>query len=167
MPNRRTKLAACLRPGSNWTLCWIAVWSAAGFGALWAQTPTASSGSANTRSTGTLRLTPQSAEMIEDPQSPVSDDLPNLRREGTHLREERGRFEYSGDRVMFTTSDSRTRFTVLENLNLQRVAQILAGSADSLEWTVSGVITEFQGMNFLLVTRATRATANSERRRSF
>ncbi|HUY91810.1 MAG TPA: hypothetical protein VMV10_23915 [Pirellulales bacterium] len=170
MPSRRIRLTARFRPSTNWGWCVVVAWVAAGIGALRAQAPIDSSapaGAANTRSTGSLRLTPQSAEMIEDPQSPVSDGSANLRREGTHLREERGRFESGGDRVTFIAADGKTRFVVLENLNLQRIAQILGGSADSLEWSVNGVITEFQGVNFLLVTRATRATATSERRRSF
>ena len=164
------KSSAHLRPQRAWICGLVAAWAAAGIGAIWAQAP----GDANTApsppstiSRGTLRLTPQSAEMIEDSESPLSDDKANLRREGTHLREERGRFEYGGDRVTFTAADGQTRFLVLENLNLQRIVQILSGSGDSLQWTVNGVITEFQGMNYLLVTRATRATATSERRRSF
>lgn len=164
------KSPAHLRPKRASICCLIAAWAAAGIGALWAQAPVDSGAAASVQSTisqGTLRLTPQSAEMIEDPESSLSDDLANLRREGTHLREERGRFEYSGDRMTFTATDRKTRFVVLENLNLQRIVQILSGSGDSLQWTVNGVITEFQSMNFLLVTRATRATATSERRRSF
>lgn len=170
MPDRRMKSPAHHWPQGAWFCCLIAAWAAAGFGALRAQAPGGSDAAKSAQSTisrGTLRLTPESAEMIEDPQSLLSDDAANLRREGTHLREERGRFDYSGDRVTFTAADRKTRFVVLENLNLQRIVQILSGSGDSLEWTVNGVITEFQGMNFLLVTRATRATATSERRRSF
>lgn len=144
-------------------------WAAAGIGVLRAQSPTnavAEARGANGKG-ATLRLSPLAAEMIEEDQLAVSDDSANLRREGTQLREERGRFEFSGDRIAFITSETKTRFLGLENLNLQRIAQISGGSAESLEWTVSGVITEFQGTNFLLVTRATRATATTARRRSF
>lgn len=160
------------RPGAHrpsvW--CWIAlVWAAAGIGALRAQSPTGAIAEARGASGkgATLRLSPLAAEMIEDEQPDYSDGSANLRREGTQLREARGRFEFSGDRIVFIATDAKTRFLGLENLNLQRIAQISGGSAEELEWTVSGVITEFQGTNYLLVTRATRATATTARRRSF
>ena len=168
--NWRIKVAR--RPWANRPKVWCCIalaWVVAGISVLRAQSPSseiAESRGANGKG-ATLRLSPLAAEMIEDDQSAVSDVSANLRREGTHLREERGRFEFSGDRILFITSESKTRFLGLENLNLQRIAQISDGSADALEWTVSGVITEFQGTNYLLVTRATRATATTARRRSF
>jgi hypothetical protein len=54
---------------------------------------------------------------------------------------------------MFYAADNR-RFTTLENLNLERVARVISDSPDTLEWTVSGTITEFQGANYLLLSRA-------------
>lgn len=168
--NRRMSVAR--RPWAKRPGIWCCValaWSVAGITALKAQSPTSPGVESRTVNAkgATLRLSPLAAEMIEDSQSPVSDDSANLRREGTQLREERGRFEFSGDRIAFITAETKTRFIGLENLNLQRIAQISAGSADSLEWTVSGVITEFQGTNYLLVTRAALATASTARRRSF
>lgn len=170
-PNRQTKPAFWLWAQRPAIWCWMALaWAAVGMGALWAQAPTNSGAKPQalpTQGAPSLRLSPLSAEMIEDTQSPVSDDTANLRREGTQIREERGHFEFNGDRVAFIATETKTRFIGLENLNLQRIAQILGGSADPLEWTVNGVVTEYQGTNFLLVTRATRATATSARRRSF
>ena len=158
-------------PARHGLWCLIAVaWTAAGISALRAQAPTNSDGQPRTLRSqigAASRLGPSASEVIGDAQAPLSDDIANLRREGTQLREERGRFEFNGDRITFIAAESQTRFVGLENLNLQRIAQILGGSADSLEWTVNGVITEFQGTNFLLVTRATRATATTARRRSF
>ena len=168
------------RPSRNrvrhWSLrrglwCFFAAaWAAAGISALRAQAPNEADGQPRTlrpQSGAASRPGPSAAEVIGDAQVPLSDDAANLRREGTQLREARGRFEFNGDRVTFIAAEGQTRFIGLENLNLQRIAQMLGGSADSLEWTVSGVITEFQGTNFLLVTRATRATATTARRRSF
>lgn len=149
--------------------CAALVWAAAGLGALRAQAPNSRTEAVvvSAKQTGAPRPGAQAAETIEDAQASASDNSANLRREGTQLREERGRFEFNGDRIAFITAETKTRFIGLENLNLQRIAQILGDSADSLEWTVNGVITEFQGTNYLLVTRAARATSTSARRRSF
>lgn len=168
--DRRIDVACQPRAKRLSVWCCVALaWVAAGIGVLRAQSPAnavAEAQGANSKG-ATLRLTPLAAEMIEDSQPDFSDDSANLRREGSQLREERGRFEFSGDRVVFISTETKTRFIGLENLNLQRIAQISGGSADALEWTVSGVITEFQGTNYVLVTRATRATATTARRRSF
>ena len=74
-------------------------------------------------------------------------------REGTTLVDVSGRFLRSAGRFTFQTVDDR-RYIALENLALERVAQQLQEDAGSLEWTVSGVVTEYRAGNFLLVTRA-------------
>ena len=42
----------------------------------------------------------------------------------------------------------------LENLALERVARAMQQGRGDVNWEVSGEITEFQGENFLLITRA-------------
>ena len=74
-------------------------------------------------------------------------------REGTELIDQQGAFRMTGDRVTFFTDSGSGRFIVLENLALQRVARTIEDSPVPLDWTVSGVITEFHGDNFLLVRR--------------
>lgn len=77
------------------------------------------------------------------------------RREGSLLKAQIGRFEITGDRVTFYPSDNEEeQFRVLENLALERVVRALTETHTRRKWNVSGLITEFQGTNFLLVHRA-------------
>lgn len=73
-------------------------------------------------------------------------------REGTKLTNQAGFFRLTGDRLTFYTPDGQ-RFGGLENLGLERVAKMVAESPDPLEWSVCGTVTEYQGANFLLVSR--------------
>jgi hypothetical protein len=75
-------------------------------------------------------------------------------REGTRLTDVSGRFEIAGDRVTFFPAASRESYRLLENLSLERVAQVLSESRLRQEWTVSGTLTEFRGANYLLLTKA-------------
>jgi hypothetical protein len=43
---------------------------------------------------------------------------------------------------------------VLENLALQRISQVLDENRGPRQWIVSGLITEYRGSNYLLVTKA-------------
>jgi len=85
-----------------------------------------------------------------------------LFREGTQLRDRRGRFEAAGAAADFVDDDGM-RFGGLKNLNLQRVSQVLRNSrsSDNLEWTVSGTVTEFGGRNYLLITRVVRRSPST------
>lgn len=75
-------------------------------------------------------------------------------REGAKLTDVHGRFELTGERVAFYPADGSDTLPVLENLALERTAQILQDSRGKQEWIVSGVITEFRGSNYLLLTKA-------------
>ena len=75
-------------------------------------------------------------------------------REGTEIVDRAGYFRTAGDRVIFFTVDGRDRFIVLENLNLERIAQAIADDPEQLQWTVTGSITEFCSDNFLIIHRA-------------
>lgn len=147
------------------------VWALAGLGVLCAQPPVGTkpdAGAASPPPQGASSTLPAPSNLADkDALAPLSDESGFLRREGTQLREQRGHFETAGARISFVAADRKTRFVGLENLNLQRIAQIVGGSSETLDWTVTGLITEYQGTNYLLVTRATRATANSGRRKSF
>jgi hypothetical protein len=81
-----------------------------------------------------------------------------VRREGTLLRDEPGRFVASGNRLTFVTSDGTT-YVGLENLNLQRISKVVAASPDPVQWFVSGTLTEFDGLNYLLVSHVRRRSA--------
>ncbi|MEX2185785.1 MAG: hypothetical protein WD875_03280 [Pirellulales bacterium] len=79
-------------------------------------------------------------------------------REGTRWQQERGVFTLVGDRVTFT-NQRKQNFVVLENLNLERVVRTIEENrtvtdADTLEWNIDATVTEFRGVNFILVTRS-------------
>lgn len=89
------------------------------------------------------------------PQQPAT--TPGLRRpyrlrEGSEIHEQIGLFKPSGERMVFETAGQR--FIVLENLNLERIARVTSENPQPVQWKVTGTVTEFRGMNFLLVRRA-------------
>lgn len=89
-----------------------------------------------------------------------------LRREGTELRDEPGRFLSVGNRQTFVSADGAS-YVVLENLNLERVVKIVAASPDAVDWFISGKISEYQGANYLLISRARRQAAAVKLPRGF
>lgn len=52
------------------------------------------------------------------------------------------------------------RYQVLENLALQRVAEAIIQDPKDARWAVTGVITEFDGENWLLLSTVLRAPSN-------
>jgi hypothetical protein len=56
-----------------------------------------------------------------------------------------------------TRSSTGSRIRVLENLALQRVAQIIQQDPSDNRWMINGVVTEFFGENRLLMTSVVRA----------
>ncbi|MFZ5831902.1 MAG: hypothetical protein ACOY3P_17585 [Planctomycetota bacterium] len=79
-------------------------------------------------------------------------------REGEELVDAQGTFRLTGDRVTFLSADGRLRLVVLENLALERVGRVLVAHSQPLRWTVSGVITEYRGVNYVLLRRAVLVT---------
>lgn len=75
-------------------------------------------------------------------------------REGTQLVDQPGSFQRTSGRLVFQASDGR-RYVGLENLNLERVAQVVVDNPAQLDWFVSGTVTEYRGSNYLLIKRAT------------
>jgi hypothetical protein len=74
-----------------------------------------------------------------------------------------GRFELSGDRVTFFPGAGRDSYRLLENLALERVAQVISESRTRQEWMVSGTLTEFRGANYLLLTKAVIKSSTPEK----
>jgi hypothetical protein len=72
-------------------------------------------------------------------------------REGTRVEGRVGYFKLTGKRWSFVPAGTNERFTVLENLALERIARILNERPDSPTWRVAGMVTEFQGVNYLLI----------------
>jgi hypothetical protein len=74
--------------------------------------------------------------------------------EGTRLIDDVGTFQDVGDRVVFLPGGNKDSYRVLENLALERISRTLDENRRPRQWVVSGVITEFRGANYLLVTKA-------------
>ena len=79
-------------------------------------------------------------------------------REGSLVSDETGSFEFVGERIIFVPAGGRESLRVLENLALERIVRELGDARDQRNWVVSGVLTEFKGANYLLVTRSLLAT---------
>ncbi len=87
-------------------------------------------------------------------------------REGSKLNDQTGNFKLTGDRVTFVAADGKFKFLCLENLCIERVSRVISDSPDQLEWSVSGLITEYRGANYLLATQAVLRTKSDRLRRS-
>src|SRR3972149_6899417 len=70
------------------------------------------------------------------------------------IQNQAGYFRITGARISFVPAENQHLFVGLENLILERVAQITAASSDQSQWIVSGVITQYRGTNFLLLSQA-------------
>ena len=79
-------------------------------------------------------------------------------REGTKITDVLGTFKVTGDRANFYVKETNQRFGGLENLNLARVVNTIINSPDEHEWAVSGIITEYRGSNYVLITKVIRKT---------
>ncbi|ADB14819.1 hypothetical protein Psta_0123 [Pirellula staleyi DSM 6068] len=75
-------------------------------------------------------------------------------REGSKLESVEGHFEFSGDRISFQTIASQESFRLLENLSLERVSKVLGEDREPQTWIVSGLVTEYRGSNYLLISKA-------------
>ena len=75
-------------------------------------------------------------------------------RENTRLVDIAGTFQaIGGDSVAFQPAGGKESLRVLENLALERISRSLEDNRGS-KWTVSGLVTEYRGSNYLLVTKA-------------
>jgi hypothetical protein len=104
----------------------------------------------------------------ESPQDNSKDAVQKsqLRREGTELRDEPGRFIPAGNRLNFVSSGGAS-YIGLENLNLERVGKIVADSSESVDWFITGTVSEYQGANYLFISRARRKPSLPQSRRRF
>jgi len=98
---------------------------------------------------------PPAGKTAEQPaqESPATSAADRQWREGAELTDVPGTFNIHNGRVVFQPADGRKQLVALENLNLERVARVLGDQTDPLQWVVSGVITEYRGVNFLLMRR--------------
>lgn len=96
--------------------------------------------------------------------TPDANESKVLVREGTELRDRRGHFEFTGDLAVFVDDDGM-RFGGLKNLSMERVVETLRATRrpEDFSWTVSGVVTEFAGRNYLLMNRVVRRSLTPDR----
>lgn len=79
-----------------------------------------------------------------------------LLREGARVEAKRAKCRVAGERLLIEFEDGRT-LDALANLAAQRVFQACRDDESDSEWIVSGKITEFQNMNYLLLESVLRA----------
>jgi len=83
-------------------------------------------------------------------------------RENTRLVDVVGTFQaIGGDNVAFQPAGGKDSLRVLENLALERISRSLEDNRGST-WTVSGLVTEYRGSNYLLVTKAVTQQQQSD-----
>ena len=63
--------------------------------------------------------------------------------------------------VTFSPEGSKESYRVLENLALQRVVQVLEDNRGPRKWVISGLITEYRGSNYLLLTKVQQHDVDS------
>lgn len=85
---------------------------------------------------------------------PAADGKEERLREGMKITQIVGRFEAAGEQVTFIRGDGKESLRALQNLALERIVQSIQEERGRYQWVVSGVITEFRGANYLLITRA-------------
>ena len=86
-------------------------------------------------------------------QKPIKE---TLLREGARVEAKRAKCRVAGERLLIEFDDGRT-LDALANLAAQRVLQACRDDESDSAWIVSGKITEFQNMNFLLLESVLRA----------
>jgi hypothetical protein len=78
-------------------------------------------------------------------------------REGTRIQRQIGWFKTAGDRLTFQAQASGAKYIGLENLALERIAKVVSDRHDhpqQLLWEVSGTLTEYRGVNYVLISHA-------------
>ena len=86
------------------------------------------------------------------PEEAVDSDLERfLLREGAQVRDHIGVVQARGARYVFVSGSDERRFTLLENLALQRMLQASEDWLDTPTWKVDGLVTEFREENYLLI----------------
>ena len=73
-------------------------------------------------------------------------------REGMKFVDRIGELNESGGRISFRQDGQSQSLLLLENLALERVSDDL--DQTGRKWSVSGIVTEFKGSNYLLLQRA-------------
>ncbi|MDR2346598.1 MAG: hypothetical protein LBE18_11070 [Planctomycetaceae bacterium] len=97
---------------------------------------------------------PQMEEKPVDSGEPIKSSVKKRIREGITFQNKRVFFRQTGNRTTIYTVENNDRYVCLENLNLERVLKSIAERPSQGTWKIDGVFTEFNGNNFVLITRA-------------
>ena len=80
-----------------------------------------------------------------------------IMREGTRIETQLAEMRQEADQLAVHLSNHNIPLIALENLAMQRVLIALIDDPSDKQWTVTGTVTEFQGRNYILFERVTRA----------
>lgn len=86
---------------------------------------------------------------------------PSRVREGTKIKGDRGIFHIGVDRVEYESVSGLPRMQVLENITLERIVNDSSAEA-RIQWQVDGLVTEYQGRNYILIEKAFVAASEAE-----
>jgi hypothetical protein len=89
-----------------------------------------------------------------EPDETVAKKTSTRVREGRDIREMQATFASLGERMSCRLPKLQATVTILENLTLERVSETMMRHPEDATWEVEGVITEYQGRNYLLLQRA-------------
>ena len=81
-----------------------------------------------------------------------------IMREGTRIETQSAEVRQEADQLAVHLSGHSIPLIALETLAMQRVLLALIDDPADKKWTVTGTVTEFQGRNYILLERVTRAT---------
>lgn len=106
------------------------------------------------------KLSPSTRPILGRSRAIPAEENAQRLREGTKITNRLGRFRQAGDRAEFVT-ENNIELGGLPNLNLERVVRMLKSvdEPESIWWSVSGLVTEFSGRNYLLIERAVYKSA--------
>lgn len=75
-------------------------------------------------------------------------------REGKLVHDANAQFQIMGERINCNLNQQNGSVVVLENLTLERVHHYLSRGNGNASWEIEGIITEYEGHNYLLLKRA-------------
>ncbi|MDR1494245.1 MAG: hypothetical protein LBT05_16235 [Planctomycetaceae bacterium] len=77
-----------------------------------------------------------------------------LTREGTIVQSQHVWFRMVGNRVMMSSVQDSSYFLCLENLNLERIVNMMRKYPTMTDWQVDYLVTEYRGENYAIIQRA-------------
>ena len=86
----------------------------------------------------------------------LSSPVEKIHREGTRFDQQAVTFRAENDQLVVLTGNDSRSIQVLENLAAQRIYRANRDDPQDNRWTISGVFTEFEGHNYLILEQAVR-----------